>query len=58
MIYCILKAYAIHILNWKRGKREREREREGGQRKTNIKGEYENVSEGIGYKILTCEGKF
>ena len=56
MIYCILKAYAIHILNWKRGKRERERERE--QRKTNIKGEYENVSEGIGYKILTCEGKF
>ena len=58
MIYCILKAYAIHILNWKRGNRERERERERGQRKTNIKGEYENVSEGIGYKILTCEGKF
>ena len=57
MIYCILKAYAIHILNWKRG-REREREREREQRKTNIKGEYENVSEGIGYKILTCEGKF
>ena len=43
----------------KEGERERERaEREREQRKTNIKGEYENVSEGIGYKILTCEGKF
>jgi len=41
----------------KREERERERERER-VRKTNIKGEYENVSEGIGYKILTCEGKF
>ena len=60
MIYCILKAYAIHILNWKkRGNIEREREREKERvKKTNIKGEYENVSEGIGYKILTCEGKF
>lgn len=56
MIYCILKAYAIHILNWK--KREERESGERGQRKTNIKGEYENVSEGIGYKILTCEGKF
>ena len=26
-------------------------------RNTNIKREYENVSEGIGYKILTCEGE-
>ena len=50
--------YTIHILNEKRGKeREREREREV-IKKTNIKGEYENVSEGIGYEILTCEGEF
>ena len=38
---------------------ERERERERGViKKTNIKGEYENISEGIGYEILTCEGEF
>ena len=36
---------------------ERERER-GVIKKTNIKGEYENISEGIGYEILTCEGEF
>ena len=41
----------------KEGKREREREREV-IKKTNIKGEYENISEGIGYEILTCEGEF
>ena len=58
MIYCILKVYTIHILNEKRG-REREREREREEiKKTNIKGEYENISEGIGYEILTCEGEF
>ena len=52
--------YTIHILNEKRGKeRERERERERAViKKTNIKGEYENISEGIGYEILTCEGEF
>ena len=53
--------YAIHILNRERGNREREREREREEteviKKTNIKGEYENISEGIGYKILTCEGE-
>ena len=40
--------------------RERERERGGGDRikKTNTIGEFENVSEGIDYKILTCEGEF
>ena len=48
--------YTIHILDEKRGK-EREREREA-IKKTNIKGEYENISEGIGYEILTCEGEF
>ena len=51
--------YAIHILNEKRENWERERERERRViKKTNIKGEYENISEGIGYEILTCEGEF
>ena len=40
-------------------KESRERKRESEViKKTNIKGEYENISEGIGYEILTCEGEF
>ena len=60
LIYCILKECTKHILNYKKSEqRERERERRGDRiKKTNSIGEFENVSEGIDYKILTCEGEF
>ena len=54
----ILHTLSVCYTYFKWEKRE-ERERERGViKKTNIKGEYENISEGIGYEILTCEGEF